>query len=77
MPGIVDIRCDAEVADLGGHIWKAREALAEAAMSGSDPRLLGAARDYRNLVNQRARRIAYLVDVDGNVKEALPQEGSK
>ena len=76
MPGIVDIRCDEEVSDLGARIWKTREEMAEAAMSGSDPRLLGAAKDYRNLVNQRARRIAYLVD-GGNVKEALPQEGSK
>ena len=77
MPGIVDdIRCDAEVADLGARIWKTREELAEAAMSGSDPRLLGAAMDYRNLVNQRARRIAHLVD-GSKVKEALLQEGSK
>ena len=77
MPGIADdIRYDAEVSDLAGRIWKTREELAEAAMSGSAPRLLGAARDYRNLVNQRARRIAYLVD-GSKVKEALLQEGSK
>ena len=77
MPGIMDdIRCDAEVADLGARIWKTREALAEAAMSGSDPRLLGAAKDYRDLATQRALRIAYLVD-GSKVKEALLQEGSK
>ena len=62
-----NIHRDAEVLNLAGRIWKTREELAAAASSGSDPRLLGAARDYRELVNQRAQRIAHLVD-GGNVK---------
>ena len=62
-----NIHRDQEVLDLAGRIWKTREELVGAAMSGSDPRLLGAARDYRDLANQRAQRIAHLVD-GGNVK---------
>ena len=62
-----NIHRDKEVLDLAGRIRNTREEMAEAAMSGSDPRLLGAARSYRDLANQRAQRIAHLVD-GGHVK---------
>ena len=62
MPGLIDrLHDDVEVIRLTREAAKAKDRLVSAAVHDDDE-VTTAAAFYRVLVNQRARRIAYLVD---------------